>query len=209
MLTSTLSIVLAFASQFPVIMIDGSYPDLWKRAAVLYAEILDVKKVPDPPGKQQGGEYGEYTVRVRPLATLTGDFDSALRADIPLHVSIVIPATMSSSSIENIPPAGKRIVVMTMWNDDTPQRRYDVTNSKVTFLPSTDGGYPALFEVTGFDDPKVTETIENLRKLRADRWAFSIVRALQATAEADKNGAAKSPATVPSSAAVRPAAPKK
>ena len=25
---------------------------------------------------------------------------------------------------------------------------------------------PALFEVTGFDDPKVAETIENLRKLR-------------------------------------------
>jgi len=42
------------------------------------------------------------------------------------------------------------------------QQIYLVPNGTVKFVP----GHVGIVEVTGFDDPKVTETIENLRKLR-------------------------------------------
>jgi hypothetical protein len=44
---------------------------------------------------------------------------------------------------------------------------YAIPTGSASFFPiDKNGGRPCVFEVSGFDDPKVAETIENLRKLR-------------------------------------------
>jgi hypothetical protein len=63
----------------------------------------------------------------------------------------------------------------------------------MTFFPENDRlDWPALFEVTGFDDPKVTETIENLRKLRGkqreDAEKAKAEKEAQQKAAAEKKG---------------------
>jgi hypothetical protein len=66
---------------------------------------------------------------------------------------------------------------------------YSIPNGNASFFPKDDRGFrPCIFEVTGFDDPKVTETIENLRKLRGKQREEAEKAKAEQKAAAEKNG---------------------
>jgi hypothetical protein len=69
--------------------------------------------------------------------------------------------------IASVPKKGSKVVVLISGKEPDEHGRYYIAPSQVLFFPKDSyGDKPALCEVTGFDDPKVTEIIENLRKLR-------------------------------------------
>jgi hypothetical protein len=135
-----------------VIGTDGKNADQWNGSSVIYAVVKAVTK----------DKHGMYTVQLEPLATLTGRFDPAYDGEIAPHVQIDGPLAIDGSTIEHVPEKGTKVLAF-VGNDIHP-KNYTPTilNGSVTFMPGGRG----LAEVTGFDDPKVTETIENLRKLR-------------------------------------------
>ncbi len=166
-----------------VIVEDGSPPELWQNAAVLYAEVQSTKlnneEIPNKSDKHPGGalQNADYSIRIKPIATLTGNFDSAREQDIEIQTQVFGTAVMDQGAIHQVPANHAKIIVMIKWNDSASDRKNRVPTWDVRFFPQdTNKNRPALFEVTGFDDPKVTETIENLRKLRADQNSTSILR---------------------------------
>jgi hypothetical protein len=151
-----------FASE--VAPVDTS--QFWNKegAFVIYADVLDVKQ-------ETADRAGELLLR--PIATLSGDFDSASSADISVSVAMgsVYYAIIST------PAKGSKVVVLVKRVPAIPNSASTdvlrVPNAFVSCFPVAPEwkakgieGRPPLFEVTDFDGPKVTETIENLRKLR-------------------------------------------
>jgi hypothetical protein len=101
---------------------------------------------------------------------LTGNFDPALTGEI--NAGVWIGGLISD--IRQSPKTGAKVIVViqdAQWKGKTV---YMIPNGGASFLLEIDCNdtfppskeRPCLFEVTGFEDPKVTETIENLRKLR-------------------------------------------
>ena len=133
---------------------------------VLFAKVIDVEDA-----------RGGVIMTLRPIATLAGRFDPAFAPDIRVGASagflfgVVLPKG---------PAKGAYIVALIKHGiapRDEPEMQshpeyYSVPNASISCFPPTNASQlgpahaPALFEVAGFDDPKVTETIENLRKLR-------------------------------------------
>jgi hypothetical protein len=151
MISSVIASLLAVASQFAIVGADGQPADVWDSSAVIYANVLSVEK--------QG--LHTYLIRLKPLATLTGRFDSAYCGDIVIGPAIGSP---ESTHIEIVPSVGAKVIVLV---DRSGQPIYTVRNGSAQFFPKNEWGHsPCLFEVTGFDDPKVTETIESVRKIR-------------------------------------------
>jgi hypothetical protein len=143
--------LLIVTAQFAIVGADGQPAEVWDSSAVLYAKVLSV---------EQRGPH-TYLICLKPLATLTGEFDSAYRGDVLIGPAI---GSREFTDIEVVPAIGAKVVVLI---DRSGQPIYTVRNGRAQFFPKNErGNAPCLFEVTGFDDPKVTETIENLRKLR-------------------------------------------
>jgi hypothetical protein len=95
------------------------------------------------------------------------------------EVQIFPPLT----AIKAPPRKGAKVVVVIRKIGSNPI--YSIENGHAGFFPrDKNGDQPCLFEVTGFDDPKVTETIDNLRKLRGKQRA----EAEKAQAEKKVNG---------------------
>ena len=111
------------------------------------------------------------TLHIRPLATLSGGLDAALAGDILAHASM----SGSYGDVILTPPGkGSNIVVLLRrvkrCMADRESEYIWIPRAFVSCFPVDPrwtqrgvDGRPPLFEVTGFDDPKVTETIENLR----------------------------------------------
>jgi hypothetical protein len=127
--------------------VDGKEPEVWERASVIYAAVTDVET----------NRPEQYVIHLQPLATLTGKFDSAMFSEI--EVPSDVSKTSGNTMIRDVPKRGMRVIVY-VGNDQVHPSR--IPAGPVFFMPDHLG----LVEVTGFDDPKVTETIENLRKLR-------------------------------------------
>ena len=73
--------------------------------------------------------------------------------------------------LREAPQKGATAVVLLVRRNVGAKTTYWIPSSSVPCFPRLGqqpfpDARPALCEVTGFDDPKVTETIENLRKLR-------------------------------------------
>ncbi len=137
----------------------GTEARVWEHVAVVYAEVLDAKQQDDSPSK--------WKLRLRPLATLTGHFDAAENDDLE---AMALMRNFAVSHIVNVPVKGTKVIALLggvgVANDDL----YSIPPGDAVITPVNENGdRPCLFEVTGFDDPKVTETIENLRKLRGQQ----------------------------------------
>ncbi len=124
---------------------NGDPPAYWKNAAVIYARIDDVKKV---LGDQ-------YKLRLRGIATLTGEYDTAAENIIDVDVRI----QWGQRAVQFVPPRGVHVIALIQRDRNGS---YFIPDVRPRFLAAPE----PLITVTGFDDPKVTETIENLRKLR-------------------------------------------
>ncbi len=127
---------------------------------MLYAETTAVNK----------NSAGSYTISIKPLASLSGAFDCAAEPNLSAYALFGSPKI---SAISDAPRPGSRIIILiqeTVVEKNLSGRqplRFEVPNGDIAFFPKEKRDVrPAIFEVTGFDDPKVTETIENLRKLR-------------------------------------------
>ena len=154
MLMSLLLTLCGFASE-SAIADPGTAAELWDRGqTVLYAETIDAST-----------EKSWNTIRLKPLATLGGRMDPAFLGEISAHAWV---GSSMISSIHSLPAKGAKIVVVVIPpNPEKEKGLYLIPNGDAAFFPTNARGQqPCLFEVTGFDDPKVTETIENLRKLR-------------------------------------------
>jgi hypothetical protein len=134
-------------------------PSFWADggASVLYAEIRGYTQ--PGPGK----------LTVRPLATLSGELDSAMKDDIVADTRIV--GIIGGGQLHEPPAKGAKVILLLCHRFQNDNDSYWIPSSNVSCFPKSQqqpfpDARPALFEVTGFDDPKVTETIENLRKLR-------------------------------------------
>ena len=124
----------------------------WCGASVVYADVVDVK--PD--------EYQGMLILLKPYATLSGNFDAAFHGEIPAH-AIVNRGFADVSVIRTAPTKGSKVLAVILDTITAKgQQIYLVPNGNVKFVP----GHVGIVEVTGFDDPKVTEMIENLRQLR-------------------------------------------
>ena len=152
-----------FASE--VAPVDTS--QFWNKegAFVIYADVLDVKQ-------ETADRAGELLLR--PIATLSGDFDSASSADI--SVSVAMGSVYYA--IITTPAKGSKVVVLVKRVPAIPNSASTdvlrVPNAFVSCFPVAPEwkakgieGRPPLFEVTGFDDQKVKETIENLASFAA------------------------------------------
>ncbi len=182
MTTAGLMAAIGAISLFARVGAYGEPVDVWDNGAVIYAEVIAVENV----------RPTLYKVDLKPLATLTGSLDPAF---LGIVTADVIAGYRETSEFANLPSKGAKVIVFIEKVDGTWRR---VPNGSNDFLAGIDRKgafppakhYPCLFEVTGFDDPKVTETIENLRKLRGKQRE-----------EAKKAPAGKKPATLSAPAA--------
>src|SRR3954471_20641946 len=125
----------------------------WKHQSVIFATVSDATQ----------NSPTEWTLKLKTLATLSGELDSALMGEISANV-LVRPLV---SQIPEAPAKGTKIVVVVTYPQVGDVLNFWIPAGSAAFFPTNQhGDNPCLFEVTGFDDPKVTETIENLRKLR-------------------------------------------
>ena len=148
LITTIVSFVCSAAVSSP----QEDWPPYWDHSAVVYAKVNDViLQMPN-----------SYVIRIQPLATLTGKLDPAERNEITTIAEI----GSKISSIKQPPKKDDLVIVVLRENQD--ERTFYIPNGSASFLPvlGKSGTRACLFTVTGFDDPKVTETIENLRKLR-------------------------------------------
>ena len=151
MLTNIFGMLLGLTQICGIVGADGQPADVWDSSAVIYAKVLNVEK--------RG--YDTYVIQLNPIATLAGKFDAAFEGEISIGPAI---GNRETTHIDRVPKTGANVVVLI---DRSGSQIYTVRTGSASFFPTNERGMrPCLFEVTGFDDPKVTQTIENLRKLR-------------------------------------------
>ncbi len=162
MLSSILLVLLSFAGQAIMHGADGKLARYWDFASVVYAEVTDIARE-ERDRNIPNQDYGSFRIELKPIATLAGTLDPAYMGEIHTGASI----GSEISVILKTPAKGAKVLVVIErinWND---QEYFGIPNGGATFFPQDKSGHrPCLIEVTGFDDPKVTETIEKLRKLR-------------------------------------------
>lgn len=152
MLLTSIAVVL-FATQIGSTRgATGEPPEYWHNAAVVYAEVTGAEKEPEHSD-------GRYIIRLNPIATLAGTLDPAFSGELSTRAEI------GFGQITEPPVKGNHVVALIEL-----RREAHIPNGNVMFFPEIPSSLlhhrPAIFEVTSFDDPKVQETIENLRKLR-------------------------------------------
>jgi hypothetical protein len=161
----TAALVLGILTQCSLTKAQSSPPKKWDWRAVIYAEVGDIEKIEGNKrtklGKDERGDVflfaGEYIVHLKPLATLTGNFDAALHPEI--GVRVYMGRGGRSSMISRAPAVGAKVIALIGFD----MAEYQVSRLDVELLH----GRPAMFEVTNFEDPQVKQVIELLRKERA------------------------------------------
>jgi hypothetical protein len=145
-------------------------PKKWKNQGVLYAEVREVKKL-EKEGERKlsdkelsSDSLGEVAIYLTPLATLTGGIDAASQDELRVVCHLGRGPSFTPSVLLNAPKPGAKIIAWLHRNNDY----YATSPERVEFFPENERGRrPAIFEVASFDDPKVGETMQNLRKMRA------------------------------------------
>jgi hypothetical protein len=144
----------------------------WQQLAVLYAEMGEVEKIEQ--GKRVKLSKEERAserlrgcvIHLKPLATLTGNFDCALHDDLPVN-AYIFNGQLQETDLRRLPPEGARVIVFVQLDLDSG--KYSVPHSAVDFFPKDERyNRPGLFPVESFEDPKVNEVIETLHKLRSE-----------------------------------------
>ena len=142
----------------------GSSEKYWQNSAVFYAEITKIDT-----------HDGRDTISFRPVALLGGSVDPSAYPEITATTWF----GPEVSAIEEKPAVGAKAIILVEHFAN-----WFVPNGGVDFLPD----HVAICPVTGFDDPKVTETIENLRKLRG-KQREEAEKAAAEKAQSGKNSA--------------------
>src|SRR5947208_1010759 len=78
---------------------DGKVAAYWERGFVLYAEVMEVRPV----------THSSYKIRLKPLATLTGNFDAAFENELDVEAVI---GSLNTGIIMRPPEKGSRILVL-------------------------------------------------------------------------------------------------
>jgi hypothetical protein len=153
MVTTVVAAILAIAGSCAVIGADGTDPRLWESGSVLYAEVVNVEH----------NVGNTYRIALRPIATLSGSFDPAIHTEISTNASIG-DQLVDGSLIRKVPEKSAKVVVLVQRLVSPPSQpnSYGIPNGPLNF-----GSGIGLVEVSGFDDPKVTEMIESVRKIRS------------------------------------------
>jgi hypothetical protein len=141
-------ILLLFQAGWKYPLLDGTPAAYWNNALVVYAEVI---------GVELGSPSPACLVELNPIAVLSGTLDPALQGSISASANIRLRHTL----ITEFPKKGQKVIVLLERDGDG---KYQIPDAIIKFFPKQ--RYMPIFEVTGFDDPMVTETIENLHKLR-------------------------------------------
>jgi hypothetical protein len=150
-------------------LVDGTRAAYWNNAAIVYAGVI---------GFELGSPSPACIVELNPIAVLGGTLDPALQGSVRASARIRLRHTV----ITEYPKTGQKVIVLLERDGDG---KFQIPDAIVKFFPKRRGCMP-LFEVTGFEDPMVTETIENLRKLRGKQREEA-----EQKAAAEKNSAEK------------------
>jgi hypothetical protein len=156
---------------------DGTERGYWNSTGVVYCEIMKVevmREIVEING--QSASSSTTKVVLKPIATLAGTIDpsspSTIRADAEFGVGW--------SAMYEPPAEGSKAVVVI----DRYENQFSIPNGGVLYMPNK----RAIMEVNAFDDPKVTETIENLRKLRSQQHEKAEQTKAEQKAAAEKKG---------------------
>jgi hypothetical protein len=165
---------------------DGLGAESNERAPVVLAEVTAVQR----------DAAGDCNLHLRPIATLMGVLDPLQDEDISAFYAMDIPSTVPFGDATELPMKGQKAIVVLVHQSQPRATIYSVPFGPVPFMPKNKLGIlSGLCQVTGFDDPKVTETIENLRKLRGkQREDAEKAKAEQNAAAAKKTPPEKSSA---------------
>ncbi len=129
--------------------INGQPPEVWEKCSVIYAEVIGIENL---------GAH-EPNIKLKALVTLTGPLDSAFEDTLS---AVVVIGDRRLSDINACPAKGAKVIVLVVQSNGS-WRKSAIPNGSSALFPINDRKLaPCLFEVSGFDDPKVTETIENL-----------------------------------------------
>jgi hypothetical protein len=137
----------------------------------VYAEVI---------GFELGSPSPACIVELNPIAVLSGTLDPALQGSVRASARIRLRHTV----ITEYPKIGQKVIVLLERDGD---EKYQIPDAIIKFFPKQRGCMP-LFEVTGFDDPMVNKTIENLRKLRGKQREEAEQAKAEQKAAAEKKG---------------------
>jgi hypothetical protein len=138
----------------------------WASSSVAYTEVISCGKA-----------NGKTVARLKLLAILTGNLDAAKVGEIDAEIRFG-----DNSAISERPHVGAKALVL-LKRDEAG--KYSIPDTPVDYFPADDhGNHPAYFEVLGFDNEEVENTIENLRTLRAKDRAAMEKKEVEAAATA-------------------------
>lgn len=139
-----------------IITKDGTEAGYWDNKAVVYCEITKVEAVRETAKMNRQLVEGQTTtVVLKPIAALTGTIDPT---SVPTIRAYTVFGLKWCGELTQPTDGAKAIVVIETYGEG----KFAIPNGAVLYMPDKLG----ICEVKNFDDPKVTETIENLRKLR-------------------------------------------
>ena len=135
---------------------DGAADENWGDKpgthSLIVAEVLRVE-----PG---GLAAGEHRATFRPIATLSGGFDSGRQVTVDLRMST--SQAPGTTSIKQAPAKGALVMAVLFHTGD--ERSWVVSSGGATFMPTRAS---AVEVITGLDDPKVRETVRRVQEARS------------------------------------------
>lgn len=134
--------------------IDGRTEETWSKGA-LFVVVATVKTV--HPVERMPEDATTHVVTLVPHATLAGSFDAGLQPEITAPMSVGLYET----SIKSAPPAESLAIVVVLRRKEHPS--LCVAGATIAFVP----GGSALTVVTGWDDPRIAETLKRIQTARA------------------------------------------
>lgn len=151
----------------------GADEKYWDDNSVIYAQVVKVTQLAP----------GEYMIQLRPQATISGRFDVGAEPTI----DAIFFAGPFRSYLQTLPSVDSMVVTL-LWESDNPPPRQELRGAKYVIstdalpffpkkaVPSGFGLNPkqveyvpheGMFEVEGFDDPRVHHVRAEIQKIRA------------------------------------------
>ena len=130
------------------------------RNSVVIAKIEDIEEL------DAKLDHGTHHATIHPIATIAGTLDPSLYStlDVRFYVSDM---TSSIKRSKPLPKNGDLVLVVISLaapptKDETSPKNGFIISDICTFMPNDS----SLVELKGFDDSRVMETLERLRKVR-------------------------------------------
>jgi hypothetical protein len=139
------SLVALFQFLTACVTVDGQGAHFWDDSVVVYVKVLDVTH------KQRDS----YTIKLEPIASLTGNLDPAITGELDSQAYIL----RGQRVIQFKPVRNSRGIVL-LKRDESG--KYSIPDVGVRFFPYLE----PLQYAPGFDHESVTKIIEDLQKLR-------------------------------------------